>query len=118
MSLIVLLRTKLHRAVVTNADLDYEGSISIDISLMEAVGLREDERVDVLNITNGARFTTYTIAAPRDSRTIGVNGAAARLVQPGDRVIVISYQYIDENAPAAPARVALLDENNKIRSLR
>src|SRR5512143_1191423 len=89
--LVTLMKAKLHRATVTQADLDYEGSIAIDRNLLEASGILPHEQVDVLNITSGARFTTYAIEAPRGSRTIGVNGAAARLVQRGDKVIVVTY---------------------------
>src|SRR6476620_5801609 len=89
--LLTMMRAKLHRATVTRADLHYEGSISIDRDLMDAVGFLPNEQVDVLDIDNGARFTTYVIEAERGSRTIGVNGAAARLVQTGDKMIVLSY---------------------------
>jgi aspartate 1-decarboxylase len=86
-----LMKAKLHRATVTQADLDYEGSIAIDADLLDAAGIFPHEQVDVLNITNGARFTTYAIEAPRGSKVIGVNGAAARLVQKNDKVIVVTY---------------------------
>ncbi len=88
--LLTMMKAKLHRATVTQADLEYEGSIAIDRDLLEASGILPHEQVDVLNITTGQRFTTYAIEAPRGSRTIGVNGAAARLVQRGDKVIVVS----------------------------
>jgi aspartate 1-decarboxylase len=78
-------KAKLHRATVTQADLEYEGSIAIDRDLLDASGILPREEVDVVNITTGARFTTYAIEAPRGSRMIGVNGAAARLVQKGDK---------------------------------
>ena len=89
--LVTLMKAKLHRATVTQADLDYEGSIAIDGDLLDAAGIFPHEQVDVLNITNGARFTTYAIEAPRGSKVIGVNGAAARLVQKNDKVIVVTY---------------------------
>jgi aspartate 1-decarboxylase len=114
--LLTLMRAKLHRATVTQADLDYEGSIAIDRNLLDASGMLPNEQVDVLNITTGARFTTYIIEAPRGSKTIGVNGAAARLVQKGDKVIVVTYGLL----PAEEARnyaptVVLLGDNNEIK---
>jgi len=114
--LLTMMKAKLHRATVTQADLDYEGSISVDRDLLDASGILPHEQVDVLNINNGARFTTYAIEAERGSRTIGVNGAAARLVQAGDKVIIVAYCQID----AAEARnyhpsVVLLDDVNAIK---
>lgn len=114
--LLTLMKAKLHRATVTQADLDYEGSISIDNALLEASGILPHEQVDVLNISTGSRFTTYAIAAPAGSKVIGVNGAAARLVQAGDKVIVVAYCQLD----AAEARnfhpsVVLLDDGNEIK---
>src|SRR5215475_15678149 len=84
--LLTLMKAKLHRATVTQADLEYEGSISIDQDLLDAAGILPHEQVDVLNINNGQRFTTYAIPAPRGSHTFGINGAAARLAQKGDRI--------------------------------
>jgi aspartate 1-decarboxylase len=114
--LVTMMRAKLHRATVTQADLDYEGSIAIDRDLLDSSGIFAHEQVDVLNITTGARFTTYAIEAPRGSRVIGVNGAAARLVQPGDKVIVVAYGQIDatEARNYAPS-VVLLDDGNHIK---
>ena len=114
--LLTLLKAKLHRATVTQADLDYEGSIAIDSDLLNASGILPHEQVDVLNITNGQRFTTYAIAAPRGSKVIGVNGAAARLVQKGDKVIIVTYGML----PAEEARnyaptVVLLDDANEMK---
>ena len=114
--LVTMMKAKLHRATVTQADLDYEGSIAIDRDLLDASGILPHEQVDVLNITTGARFTTYAIEAPRGSKVIGVNGAAARLVQKNDKVIVVSYCQLD----AAEARnyapnVVLLDDGNTIK---
>lgn len=115
--LVTLLKAKLHRATVTQADLDYEGSIAIDRDLLEASGILPHEQVDVLNITSGARFTTYAIEAPRGSRTIGVNGAAARLVQKGDKVIVVAYgQLRAEEARNYAPTVVLLDDGNEIKT--
>jgi aspartate 1-decarboxylase len=114
--LVTMMRAKLHRATVTQADLDYEGSIAIDRDLLDASSIFANEQVDVLNITTGARFTTYAIEAPRGSKVIGVNGAAARLVQPGDKVIVVAYGQIDvaEARNYAPV-VVLLDDGNHIK---
>ncbi len=115
--LVTLMRAKLHRATVTQADMDYEGSISIDRDLLDRSGILAHEQVDVLNITTGARFTTYAIEAPRGSRVIGVNGAAARLVQVGDKVIVVAYGQlpIEEARNYAP-QVVLLGEGNAVKT--
>src|SRR3954447_13495343 len=112
--LLTMMKAKLHRATVTQADLEYEGSIAIDKDLLDASGILPHEQVDVLNITTGHRFTTYAIEAPRGSRTVGVNGAAARLVQTGDKVIVVTYGQLE----ASEARnynptVVLLDNDNR-----
>ena len=88
---IKLLKSKIHRAAVTDANLDYEGSISIDESLMEAAGLQLYEKVHVLDITNGHRVETYVIKAPRGSKSICINGAAAHLIKPNDTIIILSY---------------------------
>jgi aspartate 1-decarboxylase len=114
--LLTMMKAKLHRATVTQADLEYEGSIAIDRDLLEASGILPHEQVDVLNITTGERFTTYAIEAPRGSRAIGVNGAAARLVQRGDKVIIVSYCQIDasEARNYAPT-VVLLDDRNEVK---
>ena len=114
--LVTLMKAKLHRATVTQADLEYEGSIAIDKDLLEAADIFPHEQVDVLNITTGARFTTYAIEAPRGSRVIGVNGAAARLVQKGDKVIVVTYcQLPAEEARNYNPNVVLLDDGNDIK---
>ncbi|HUU05407.1 MAG TPA: aspartate 1-decarboxylase [Patescibacteria group bacterium] len=94
--LIPFLTAKIHRATVTGCDINYEGSISIDEEIMEKAGLRVFQKVDVYNINNGARFSTYVIPWLRASRGIVVNGAAARLVQPGDMVIIAAYALLDE----------------------
>ena len=114
--LLTMMKAKLHRATVTQADLEYEGSIAIDRDLLDASGILAHEQVDVLNITTGARFTTYAIEAPRGSKVVGVNGAAARLVQKNDKVIVVAYGQIDaaEARNYAPS-VVLLDEGNQIK---
>ncbi len=114
--LLTMMKAKLHRATVTQADLDYEGSISIDRDLLETAGILPHEQVDVLNITTGVRFTTYAIEAPPGSRTVGVNGAAARLVQKGDKVIVVAYCQIEaEQARNYAPSVVLLDEHNEVK---
>ena len=114
--LVTLMKAKLHRATVTQADLDYEGSIAIDADLLDAAGIFPHEQVDVLNITNGQRFTTYAIEAPRGSRTFGVNGAAARLVQKNDKIIVVTYgQLPEEEARQWSPTVVLLDDDNRIK---
>ena len=112
--LLTLLKGKIHRAAVTQCDLDYEGSISVDATLLERSGILAHEQVDVLNINNGNRFTTYAIPAPAGSGTIGVNGAAARLAQKGDLVIIVAYARMDEaEAKSHQPRVLLVDSNNK-----
>jgi aspartate 1-decarboxylase len=114
--MLTLLKAKLHRATVTQSDLDYEGSISIDRDLLQAAGILPHEQVDVLNISNGARFTTYAIEAPRGSKVIGVNGAAARLVQKDDKVIIVAYcQMSAEEARNHAPTVVLLDEGNLVK---
>jgi aspartate 1-decarboxylase len=111
---LTLLKGKIHRATVTQCDLHYEGSISVDAALMERAGILDHEQVDVLNINNGRRFTTYTIPAPAGSGTIGVNGAAARLAQKGDLVIIVAYARMDEaEAKSFTPRVLLVDGQNR-----
>jgi aspartate 1-decarboxylase len=111
---ITMLKSKLHRAVVTGADLDYEGSITIDAALLDTARLRVNEKVDIYNCNTGARFSTYVI--PGGSGEICLNGAAARLVQRGDRVIIVSYALFDEaEADRHEPIVLLLDRNNRIK---
>jgi len=112
--LLTLMKGKVHRARVTGADLNYEGSISIDQALIEAAGFLVNERVDIYNIDNGARFSTYVIVAPKGSGEIGLNGAAARLAMVGDRVIIAAYAQMDEaEARTFTPRVVLVDEHNR-----
>ena len=92
----VMLKSKIHRATITGSDLHYVGSITLDADLLEAADMLEHEQVHVLDIDNGARFETYTIAGERGSGVVQINGAAARLVHEGDTVIVISYAHYDE----------------------
>src|ERR1700761_6094544 len=111
---LTLMKGKIHRASVTQCDLNYEGSISIDSSLLEKSGILPHEQVDVLNINNGERFTTYAIPAPAGSGMIGINGAAARLAQKGDLVIIVAYARMEEaEAKTFTPRVLLVDANNK-----
>jgi aspartate 1-decarboxylase len=108
------MRAKIHRATVTMADLNYEGSISIDTDLLKASGILLNEKVDVLNINNGERFTTYAIAAKAGSGAIQVNGAAARLVQVGDPVIIIAYASMShDEAKKFKPKVVLVGAKNK-----
>jgi aspartate 1-decarboxylase len=93
---LTLLKCKLHRACVTHAELDYEGSCAIDKDLMELSGILPYEQIQIYNLTNGERFTTYAIEAERGSRIISVNGAAAHKASPGDRVIICAYATLDE----------------------
>jgi aspartate 1-decarboxylase len=114
----VMMKSKIHRATVTQADLDYVGSISIDSALMDAADLLEGEQVAIVDVTNGARLETYVIPAPRGSGTIGINGAAAHLVDPGDLVIIISYGSMDDGeARALVPRVVHVDEANRVVKL-
>lgn len=114
---LTMFKSKLHKAAVTQCDLNYEGSITIDQDFLEAADLLVHEQVDVLNINTGARFTTYTIPGERGSGIIGINGAAARLAQKGDRVIILSYARMDAvQAKSFEPTVVLLDEANRIVS--
>ena len=108
---LTMLKAKIHRARVTQCDINYEGSISIDQNWLDEVGILPNEQVDVLNIYTGARFTTYAISAGRGARTIGINGAAARLAQPDDLVIILAYAQMDEAAARAHNPVVFLAEN-------
>ncbi|MGE5482739.1 MAG: aspartate 1-decarboxylase [Bacteroidota bacterium] len=114
-----MMHAKLHRGRVTEARLDYVGSVTIDRNLLEQAGILENERIQVLNITTGERMETYAIAGKPGSRVICVNGAAARRFQVGDQVIIIAYGlFTDEEARQLKPRVLLLnDDNNVIRML-
>jgi aspartate 1-decarboxylase len=112
---LTMFKSKIHRAVVTQANLNYVGSITIDEALMEAADILPNEKVQVVNNNNGARLETYVIPGPRDSGVICLNGAAARLVQPGDTVIIITYAVMDRNeARSFKPTAVLVDENNKV----
>ena len=115
---IEVLKSKIHRVTVTDADLNYIGSITIDRTLMEAAGLIEYEKVQILDNNNGERFETYVIAGEANSGTICLNGAAARLVQAGDIVIIMSYVLLSEPEIAAhQPKVVLVDGANTIREI-
>ncbi len=113
-----MLSAKIHRATVTQADIDYIGSITLDGDLMDAAGLLEGEQVHVVDIDNGARLVTYAIRGEAGSGVIGINGAAARLVHPGDLVIVIAYAQLSEEelADFVPT-VVHVDAHNRVRHL-
>src|SRR5215218_3174088 len=110
-----MLKSKIHRATVSDCDLHYVGSITIDADLLEAADIREHEQVHVVDVDNGARFETYTIAGERGAGAIGINGAAARLVHTGDTIIVISYASYDERElDRYEPRVVHVDRRNRI----
>ena len=114
----IMMKSKIHRARVTQADLDYVGSVTIDEDLMDAADLLEGEQVAIVDITNGARLETYAIAGERGSGVIGINGAAARLVNPDDLVIIISYAVLDDaEARALKPAVVHVDAANRIVKL-
>src|SRR6478672_6617984 len=113
-----MMNAKIHRATVTEANLNYVGSITIDEDILDAVGMVANEKVQIVNNNNGARLETYIIPGERGSGVICLNGAAARLVQEGDIVIIISYVMVPEEKIADhKPRVAIMDENNGIKEL-
>ncbi|MEW6065567.1 aspartate decarboxylase [Desulforamulus profundi] len=113
-----MFKSKIHRATVTEANLNYMGSITIDKELMQAAGILPNEKVQVVNNNNGARLETYVIEGEPGSGVICLNGAAARQAQPGDTVIIIAYTMLDEReARTFKPRVVMVDENNKITGL-
>ena len=110
-----MLKAKLHLATVTQAELWYDGSCAIDSDLLDLAGLREFEQIDIYNVNNGERFTTYIIRAEAGSRTISMNGAAARRVQVGDRVIIVTYaQYAEEEAIRHKPKLVYLNPDNSV----
>jgi len=114
----IMMKSKIHRATVTQADLDYVGSVTLDAALMEAADLLEGEQVAIVDITNGARIETYVIPGERGSGVIGINGAAAHLVHPGDLVIIMSYALVtDAEARAMEPKVVHVDGKNQIVKL-
>ena len=114
----IMMKSKIHRATVTQADLDYVGSVTLDAALMGAADLLEGEQVAIVDITNGARIETYVIPGERGSGVIGINGAAAHLVHPGDLVIIMSYALVsDAEARALEPKVVHVDDKNQIVKL-
>ncbi|MEU5848259.1 MULTISPECIES: aspartate 1-decarboxylase [Saccharopolyspora] len=110
-----MLKSKIHRATVTQADLHYVGSVTVDADLMDAADLLEGEQVAIVDVTNGARLETYVITGERGSGVIGINGAAAHLIEPGDLVILISYGVMDEmEARSVRPKVIFVDADNRI----
>lgn len=110
-----LMKSKIHRATITSADLHYEGSLTVDEDLLEAADLMEYEEIQVVNVNNGARFNTYVIPGPRGSGVLQLNGAAARLGLPGDLVILIAYgAYTEQEAAHYQPRMVFVDGKNRI----
>lgn len=113
-----MMNGKIHRATVTQADLHYVGSVTIDEDIMDAVGIVANEKVAIVNNNNGARLETYVIKGERGSGVVCLNGAAARLVQPGDIVIIMSYVLVDaEEAKHHKPKVAIMDADNRIKEM-
>ncbi|MGM9934353.1 aspartate 1-decarboxylase [uncultured Clostridium sp.] len=116
--ILTMLKGKIHRATVTQAELNYMGSITIDKTLMEAAGIIENEKVQIVDNNNGARLETYVIPGKRDSGIICLNGAAARLVQPGDEVIIIAYAQMEEKeAKEYKPKVVFVNKDNTIKEI-
>jgi aspartate 1-decarboxylase len=114
-----MMRAKIHRARVTQADVDYEGSITIDQDLMEAVDMIDGEAVAVWNVTSGERLETYAVSGPRGSRVVCVNGAAAHKMRPGETIIIAAFTWMDEAAARQyKPKVIFMDEENRIKSTR
>ncbi len=114
-----MFHAKIHRATVTEADLNYVGSVTVDQDLLEAAGILPYEQVDIYDITNGARLTTYALPGERGSGAVKINGAAAHLVRPGDLVIIVAYGIFDEEeAKSLKPTVVLVDEKNRILEVR
>jgi aspartate 1-decarboxylase len=115
----IMLRAKLHRVTVTECVLNYEGSCGIDVDLLEAVDIRVNEKIDIYNVNNGERFSTYAIPGKRGSGEISLNGAAARLAQLGDLLIICTYGSMsDEESATFTPKVAFVDANNKIAGMK
>lgn len=111
--------SKIHRATVTHADLDYEGSVTIDQDLLDASGILEWEEVQIWDVTNGNRLATYVISGPRGSGVIGINGAAAHLVNPGDKVIIATFMDMeDAEARSHQPTNVFVDDDNRVKELR
>ncbi|WP_142413156.1 aspartate 1-decarboxylase [Hathewaya massiliensis] len=113
-----MLKAKIHRATITEANLNYVGSITIDSALLKASGILEYEKVQIVDINNGERLDTYVIPGEENSGMICLNGAAARLVQKDDKIIIMSYAFMDENeAKSYRPTVVFVDENNKVSEI-
>lgn len=116
---LTMFRSKIHRATVTEANLNYMGSITIDEALLEASGILPNEKVAVVNNNNGSRFETYVINGPRNSGVVCLNGAAARLAQPGDVVIIIAYALLDyHEAQSFKPTIVMVDSKNKVTEIK
>ena len=116
---ITMMKSKLHRATITQANLNYIGSITIDKKLLDEADILVGEKVQIVNLNNGERFETYTIEGEYNSGIIGINGAAARLVQPGDKIIIIAYAMMEkEEAKMFKPKVLILNEENKIMDMK
>jgi len=116
---VTLLKAKLHRACVTHAEVDYEGSCAIDGQLLDAAGIHDYEQIEIYNVTNGERFSTYAIRGEEGSRIISVNGAAAHKASPGDRVIICAYGSMDEaEVSRHKPRLLYMDEHNQVKNSR
>lgn len=110
-----MLKSKIHRATITEANVDYVGSITIDSNLMELADILENEKVHVVNIDNGVRLETYAIPGDKDSGTICLNGAAARLMKPGEKIIILSYALASQEELAGwEPRIVFVDKNNRL----
>lgn len=117
--LLVMLRGKVHRAKVTETNVDYNGSLTLDEALLETADILPGERVQVVNLNNGVRFETYTISGPRGSGIVCLNGGAARLAQPGDRVIVMAFALVPyAEARAFKPKIVLVDDQNRVVEVR
>jgi len=115
----IMLKSKIHRATVTQTDLDYEGSLTVDEELMEEADMLPFEQIQVYNITNGKRFETYLIKGERGSGVIGVNGAAAHRAAVGDKIIIVTFAFMEEEAiDYFIPKVVVLDENNRIKEIK
>ena len=115
----IILKSKIHKAVVTETNIDYEGSLTLDENLMEAAQMMPYEQVHVYNITNGERFVTYIIKGERDSGVVGINGAAAHKAEKGDKLIIATYVELEEDEmDFFMPKVLILNENNKIKEIR
>lgn len=115
----ILLRGKVHKATVTEANLEYDGSLGLDEDLMKAAGMIPYEKVHVFNVTNGHRFSTYLLKAPAGSGTVGIYGAAAHRAGKGDKLIIVSYVFLDESeTDSFVPRIVLVDAENRIRATK